>query len=186
MVYRDENDPVILPDTPPDHLHPEVKVRSFIGLLLAPMFAGLGLFMVTALPSPGEIAMTSKLLGAPLVTQLEASNNGNQSIQTLAERIGTATGQTIGRNADCFEDLGLADKEKLDRCGRAVYQALAEVERTPTVFTGEAVPTRDTLVQEIKLAATEVCRQKWSRAGTLPLDSKACEIALTSLETQRD
>lgn len=186
MVYRDINDPVILQDTPPDHLHPEVKVRSFIGLLLAPMFAAIGLLMVTVFPSPVEIAYAFKPMGATLIAKTEVNSHGDQSLQTLAERIGIATGQTVGKNADCFEDLGLADKAKLDRCGRAVYQALAEVERTPTVFSNEAAPTRDTLVQELKLAATEVCRQKWSRAGTLPPDSKACEVALAPLETQRE
>ena len=160
---------------------PESHMRSFLGTILAPCFAVAALGLVTFVPSPSEIALAFKPYGTELVTVSGDDNAGNTP-ETIAERVKIALGPAIGDNADCFEELKLADQAKLDRCGRLVYQALAEVNENPNVFQTDVAQSADpkTLVQELKLAATEVCRERWSREGTIPRNSPACEIALAS------
>jgi hypothetical protein len=163
----------------------ESHMRSFLGTILAPCFAIAALGLVAFVPTPSEIALAFKPYGAELVTVAGDDNAGN-SQETVAERVKIALGPAIGDNADCFEDLKLANAAKLDRCGRLVYQALAEVNENPNVFQTDVAQSADpkALVQELKLAATEVCRERWSREGSIPRNSPACEIALASAVDQ--
>ena len=156
-------------------------MRSFLGLILAPAFAVVGLCLVMFAPSPAEIAYAFRPIGVDTQIVNGGDLNERQSIQSLAERIELAVGPELGENTDCFDDLRTADNAKLEKCGRLVYQALAEVnEVSPTVFQTDVAQatSRETLMQELKLAATEVCRERWSREGSVPKDSPACEVAM--------
>lgn len=162
-------------------------MRSLLGTVLAPGFAVAALFLAAFVPPPSEIAMAFKPIGSEVnvVTAAGDPSNEREALNTIAGRIKLAAGPAIGDNADCFDDLALADQTKLDRCGRVVYQALAEVERDPRVFeTDVAHADPRALVQELRLAATEVCREKWARTGRVPADSKTCQLVLADLEVR--
>lgn len=162
-------------------------MRSFLGTILAPCIALAGIALLLFVPSPSELAMTLRPYGVEINTVEMA--NGSDTDETVAERIKVALGPALGaENTDCFDELRLADEAKLDRCGRLVYQALAEVNENPGSFTTDVAQATspEMLVQELKLAATEVCRERWSREGSVPKDSPACQIALASVELDRN
>jgi len=180
MPYQEEMQPTIpVADHSPSHT-PESNMRSFLGTILAPGIALLGVALVAFAPSPTEIAYALKPIGVETQLVNGGSDNERQSIQTLAERIELALGPELGQNTDCFDDLRTADAEKLDKCGKLVYQALAEVSDNPSVFQTDVAQatSRESLMQELKLAATEVCRERWSREDGIPDDSPACEVAM--------
>jgi hypothetical protein len=160
----------------------ETSVRSFLGTILAPAVAIIGLLLVSFAPSPSEIAMGLKPIGQSLEIVNGDDSHERESIQSLAGRLELAVAPELGQNTDCFDDLRLADDQKLERCGRLVYKALAEVNEDPS-FKGfptdvaQSASPRE-LMQELKLAATEVCRERWSREGAVPKDSPACDVAL--------
>lgn len=188
MSYEDETAQAIRPAHLTGIPAPEPQMRSFALTIFAPMLALAGLGLVTLVPSPKEIVMAMKPVGTPLQIVQGRDPDAREPLVSLASRIKDAAGHQIGANADCFEDLNLADPAKLDRCGRVVYQALAEVEENPRAFSiGTAAPiSRKALVEELRLAATEVCRERWSRAGIVPEASPACAVSLAALETPRD
>ena len=165
----------------------EISMRSFLGTILAPAIAIFGLLLVSFAPSPSEIALAIRPIGAPLEVVNGGDQNERESIQSLAGRLELAVAPELGKNTDCFDDLRLADNSKLDRCGRLVYQALAEVNENPNVGFPTSVAQSASpkeLMQELKLAATEVCRERWSREGAVPKDSPACEVALAQIDQQ--
>ena len=166
----------------------ESQMRSFAYTILAPAFALAAIGVLALVPSPKDIYLSFKPVGEPLIDVATGARDGREDFQNLAERIASTAADKLGTNADCFENLSLAGPEKLDRCGRVVYQVLAEVEDLPPVFTADNTHpvSRETLVQELKLAATEVCRERWVRTGTIPKDSPACAVSMAALETQRD
>lgn len=166
----------------------EPQMRSFAATIFAPAFALAALGVLAVVPTPRDIYFAIKPIGTELTDVAGGVRDGREDITTLASRIETAAGDSLGTNADCFEDLGLAVASKLDRCGKFVYQVLAEVEQNPQVFTADAAypTTRKALVQELRLAATEVCRERWSRTGVIPKDSPACAVSLAALETRNE
>lgn len=170
--------------------NPETNVRSFLGTILAPGIAVFGLLLVSFAPSPSEIVMGLKPIGESLEIVNGGDDNARESIQSLAGRLELAVAPELGQNSDCFDDLRLADNSKLDRCGRLVYQALAEVNENPAVtgFQTDVAQSASPkeLMQELKLAATEVCRERWSREGAVPKDSPACEVALAQIDPQKN
>lgn len=183
MPYEEKMQTAIQAAAYPEQLSPESNMRSFLGLILAPAFAVIGLGIVMFVPPPSEIAMAYKPIGAESQIVNGGDTNDRQSIQTLAERIELAVGPELGQNTDCFDDLRTVDNAKLEKCGRLVYQALAEVnDASPTVFQTDVAQatSREALMQELKLAATEVCRERWSREGRVPDNSPACEVAMVT------
>lgn len=180
MSYQKHTQPAIPVPRRADQLNPETTVKSFLWTILAPCAAALGIALVMFAPSPKDIAIALKPIGTPLEVVNGGDPNERESIKSLADRFELAVGPELGKNSDCFDDLRLADNSKLERCGRLVYQALAEVNESPMGFptdVAQSVSSKE-LMQELKLAATEVCRERWSRDGTVPKDSPACEVAL--------
>lgn len=164
----------------------EPQMRSFAATLFAPVFALASIGVMALVPSPSDIAMAFKPVGTDLTNVAGGVRDGRETLQSIAGRIKDAAGDRITHAdaADCFESLGLAGPDKLERCGRIVYQVLAEVEENPTAFAfdqGSPI-SRKAVVQELRLAATEVCRERWSRTGSIPKDSPACAVSLAALE----
>lgn len=188
MSYEDETAQAIRPAHLAGIPEPEPQMRSFALTIFAPVLALAGLGLVALVPTPKEIVMAMKPVGTPLQIVQGRDPDAREPLVSLASRIKDAAGNQIGANADCFEDLNLADPAKLDRCGRVVYQALAEVEENPRSFSFDtAAPiSRKALVEELRLAATEVCRERWSRTGIVSEASPACAVSLAALETPRD
>jgi len=181
MRYEEEMQPTIRTADHPDDLNTRAQMRDFLGTLLAPLLAVVGLGLVTFAPSPSDIALAFKPYGTPLEV-VDGGEDVHAPETDMAARIRIALGPTAKANADCFEELRLADEAKLDRCGKLLYQALAEVNDNPAVFTTDVAesPSPKMVAQELKLAATQVCRERWSRDGAIPKDSPVCTIALAS------
>lgn len=188
MSYEDETAQAIRPAHLTGIPAPEPQMRSFALTIFAPMLALAGLGLVALVPTPKEIVMAMKPVGTPLQIVQGRDPDAREPVVTLASRIKDAAGDHIGANVDCFEDLNLADPAKLDRCGRVVYQALAEVADNPRSFALDTASpmSRKMLVEELKLAATEVCRERWSRTGLFDTDSPACAVSMAALETPAD
>lgn len=187
MSYEEKTLATVIGNSALTRHNTETSVRSFLGTILAPAVAIFGLLLVSFAPSPSEIAMTFRPIGAPLEVVNGGDQNARESIQSLAGRLELAVAPELGKNTDCFDDLRLADNSKLDRCGRLVYQALAEVNENPDMGFSTSVAQSASpkeLMQELKLAATEVCRERWSREGAVPKDSPACEVALAQIDPQ--
>jgi hypothetical protein len=180
MPYQEEMQPNIPVAEYQGSHTPESKMRSFLGTILAPCIALFGLALVAFAPSPSEIAYAFRPIGVETQIVTGGSDDERQTIQSLAERIELAVGPDFGETTDCFDDLRTADNAKLEKCGKLLYQALAEVNENPAVFQTDVAQStsRETLMQELKLAATEVCRERWSREEQIPPDSPACEVAM--------
>ena len=180
MPYEEKLQPTIPTADLTEQHSPESIMRSFLGTILAPCLAIVGLGLVAFAPSPREIAYAFKPIGAEVEIVDGGDANEREALQSLTDRIELAVGPELGQNTDCFDDLRTADNEKLERCGRLVYQALAEVKENPQVFQTDVAQaaSRETLMQELKLAATEVCRERWSREETGYEKTPACEVAM--------
>lgn len=170
-----------------DMLNVEVPMRRVMLTLFAPIFA-LGMMLVTALfPAPGDLIASISPVGTKLQpVDTGVGVDGSASEYSFARRLADTAGPQAARNADCFEDLKLADQAKLDRCAVVVYRALAEVEQNGGPFRASermiASLPNEQIVKQLRLAATEVCRAKWARTDVLPEDSPACELAQVSLD----
>lgn len=174
--------------TPPTDLqNVEVPMRRVMLTLFAPIFA-VGMLLVTALfPTPGDLIASISPVGTKLQpVDTGVSVDGSASEYSFARRLANTAGPQAARNADCFEDLKLADQAKLDRCAVVVYRALAEVEQNGGPFRANermiASLPDEQVIKQLRLAATEVCRAKWARSTALPSDSPACELAQVSLD----
>lgn len=170
------------------HVNPEVAMRSVAATVLAPIFAGAACLLVMTYPSPRVLLSELRPVGVePAPVTEVGKTHADTAIETLASRISSNTpGDDVPGNADCFQDLSLADKAKLDRCAEIVYRALAEVEATresPFVQYALREGSKEQVVQQLRLAATEVCRLKWTRhPDGMPSDSPACEVSLLGVD----
>lgn len=176
MSYQDTNDVAAIPRVDPEQLNPESQMRIFGMTLLAAPFALAGLALVTFAPTPAEIGMARPLFGTP-VQLVKGRNDDRESIQTIAGRFKELAGSEITASSDCFEAIGLATQDKLERCSKLIYQALRDVDGTPFATDTASVSDRKSLQQELKLAVTEVCRERWARDGQVP-DTLSCQVAM--------
>ena len=167
--------------------NPETAMRSVAMTILAPMFAAVSCGLVLLYPNPAALVSELRPVGVVMSPVTEVGKtNADTAIETLAARVTDPEAGAASENADCFQDLSLADRAKLDRCAEVVYRALAEVEATrENPFVQQALNggNREQVVQQLRLAATEVCRLKWTRHdGGVPTDSPACEVSLLGVD----
>lgn len=167
----------MIPSVDPGQLKPESQMRIFGLTLFAPAFAVAALALNAFAPTPSEIAMAFKPFGTP-VSLVKGQDDGRQSLETIATRFKELAGTNLTASSDCFDGIGLATQDKLDRCSKLIYQALKDIDGTPyETDTASAALDRKTLVQELKLAVTEVCRERWARDGHVP-DNLSCQVAM--------
>lgn len=166
-------------------------MRNAFATLLTPVFIVGMVALLLTYPSPRELWVAMQ----PVEASPKIVNAGAPIVET-AIRDMSATGlvavasrSTI--DPDCFRGLALADEAKLNRCARVVYQALIELEResgSPTVRnTLEATRGTKRVVEQLRLAATEVCRVKWAKQikPTDEFTSPACEVSQVALASDR-
>ncbi len=94
--------------------------------------------------------------------------------------------QALVANADCFIDLNQATTEKLERCAPAVTQLIAQVaayQDNPVVMHALKVEGNQRFMQQLQIAAVEVCRSVWSGGSEIThgLDTPACLVAQVQL-----
>ena len=159
-------------------------MRRALTTLAAPLFAGLMAVTIFAYPTPQELWSDIQ----PIEQDLLPVNGGGPNVEAVIRNIAvsspaSAASDTALDNQDCFQKLALADTAKLDRCARVVYQALIDMEKNasspPVRQTLEATNSHERVVQQLRLAATEVCRVTWSKkaVGDAGLNSPACDAS---------
>lgn len=94
--------------------------------------------------------------------------------------------QALDENADCFIDLNQATAEKLERCAPAVTQLIAQVvayQDNPVVAQALKTEGNQRFMQQLQVAAVEVCRSVWSGGSEIThgLDTPACLVAQVQL-----
>ena len=161
-------------------------MRMVVTTLLAPVFVvAVGLLMANY-SSPSELWASLRPIKSD-IRPADGASNVEEAVRDVAKQlpqVDLATG-----SEDCFRDLAVADKAKLDRCAGVVYQVLADVERhknEPAVQQALREPDRERLIMQLQLAAAEVCRVKWVRTnGAFSFDSPACEASNLRLVSDR-
>jgi hypothetical protein len=166
----------VIPSVDPGQLKPESQMRIFGLTLFAPAFAVAAIALIAFAPTPSEIAMAFKAVGTP-VSIVAGGMHDREAEQTIASRFKELAGTDLTASSDCFDGIGLATQDKLDRCSKLIYQALRDVDGTPFATDTASATDRKTLVQELKLAVTEVCRERWARDGQVP-DNLSCQVAM--------
>lgn len=165
-------------------------MKTALTTFLAPLFLVFMIGVVLAYPSPSDLFTALQPL-KPKQTQVAA---GGPSVQTIVTDITEGIPETVANrsiaNADCFQDLAQADDQKLDRCAKFAYQTLIEVERyanAPVIQQTFQTADNKALVQQLKLAATEVCRIKWA-TNRLPvkwaINTPVCEVSEVQLASE--
>ena len=167
-------------------------MRTALTTLFAPIFVVVMVGVVLAYPSPTDLWDSMK----PLEVQVKPVATGGPSVQKIVTDLSSGLPEDVAdrsrENADCFQNLAIADKQKLDRCAGFVYQALIEVEQlanAPVVQKTFETADQRVLVQQLRLAATEVCRIKWAKSqiiGELAIRSPACEVSQVQLASDAE
>lgn len=94
--------------------------------------------------------------------------------------------QALYDSEACFLDLPQASPEKLEQCApvvTALISQVAQYQENPTVLRAFEVAGDQRLLQQLQIAAVEVCRTVWSngRDITHGLDTPACRVAQVQL-----
>ena len=165
-------------------------MRQVFALVSAPILAVTVFGLILAFPSPRDFVASIQ----PPQQQIQVVNTGGPReeavITNLSDgRTGTHSAVALN-NSDCFADLALADKAKLDRCAEVVYQALIDVERAaqPGLVQNTMTAGGVRVVEQLRYAAANVCRSRWA---TSPKDfsfdaNPACKIAQIQVASSID
>lgn len=94
--------------------------------------------------------------------------------------------QAVDADADCFVALDQASAAKLRRCAPAVTEIVAQIaayQDHPEVRRVLEDTQNQKLVQQLQVAATEVCRSIWATGDSLDygLDTPVCMVAQVRL-----
>lgn len=92
----------------------------------------------------------------------------------------------VDADADCFVALDQASAAKLRRCAPAVTEVVAQIaeyQDNPEVQRILEDGKNQKLVQQLQVAATEVCRSMWATGNSLDhaLDTPVCLVAQVQL-----
>jgi hypothetical protein len=159
----------------------ETAMRNILLTIMVPFFVVFIVATTTAYPTPAELWATLKPVND---TKNLVDSGGSLAPNTIKNSLGLLAERDQGSptpDPDCFADLASADQTKLDRCAVAVYKTLIELEQErglPAV--AQALQRKeDQVVPQLRLAAAEVCRIKWTKSpiGRFSFDSPACEAA---------
>lgn len=161
-------------------------MRYALTTIFAPVVT-LGLIVAMAnYRTPGDLLMAFAPISDQLITVDAGGPNAEAVITDLSGNLPDSVARTATNNADCFRDLTLADKAKLDRCGAVVYQTLIDVQEfanTPIIRDRMNITDQRRIFEQLQLAASEVCRIKWSKnpVDKFEFSSPACEAAQVQL-----
>jgi hypothetical protein len=158
-----------------------LPMRQVMMLVLSPILAVTALTLANTYSSPAELWAAVQPVN-PVMTVVDAGGHREEAVITdIARSFPRTVAQQPVANADCFQDLALADAAKLDRCATVVYKALIAVEqetKRPVIQQMMDATDRTRVVEQLKFAATEVCRNKWANAPRKGLlRSPACAAA---------
>jgi hypothetical protein len=156
-------------------------MHRVIALVAAPVLATMTFGLISTYSSPSELWASVQ----PVDRELRVVSAGNDHVATVVTDIAAQLPEPASRrttaNSDCFANLALADGKKLDRCARVVYQALIDVEKMNVGSVQQTMdaPDKTRMVEQLKLAATEVCRNAWvnDRVDNALPENPACETA---------
>lgn len=161
-------------------------MRMVVTTLLAPIFViTVGLLMANY-SGPSELWASLQ----PIKSDIRPAD-GASDVETAVRDAAVRLPQVdiAAGSSDCFRDLAIADKAKLDRCATVVFETLADVERyagEPAVRQALREPEKERLIMQLQLAAAEVCRVKWVRTdGAFSFDSPACAASNLRLVSER-
>lgn len=165
-------------------------MRRVVALFAAPVLAALALTVVFAFPSPRDLVAAL----TPVEREINIVQGGGLDAQTtltnLSSELPTNAARITENNGDCFQDLALAGKDKLERCAAVVYQALIDVEKVRGQgLVREALdPNRARAFEQLRYAAVEVCRNQWANQ---PIDAKldqqpACRASQIEIASTRE
>lgn len=168
----------------PHHVLRRYAMRLALTTLAAPAFVIAMLAVMVNYSGPSELWAAMQ----PIDSKLKPVNAGVPNVETavrdLSERAPEPVAASAKANSDCFQRLALADQAKLDRCSKVVYQTLINLEKeagSPVVQnTLEAKVEQRQVIQQLRLAATEVCRVSWAKRKTydaFEFDNPACEAS---------
>lgn len=168
-----------------------LSMRPVTALIAAPFLAASVFAMVIMFPNgPGDVIASF----TPVEREVNIVQAGSPNVQTavfnMSEALPIKAANVTRANADCFQDLALAGKDKLNRCAEAVYQALIEVEkvRGQGMIREVLDPNQKQAVERLRFAALDTCRVQWAKAPLdTPLEAQpACKAANIEIASNRE
>lgn len=162
-----------------------------LSTIAAPFFAIGVVALVVAFPTPYDLA--EALRPVPDNKPVAAGGPSVEKVVTdLSSGLPEAVTDRSLENADCFQNLAIADKAKLDRCAEFAYQTLIDVQQhadNPAVQQTFQTADNKRFFQQLKLAAAEVCRIQWAGQGgktRYAVQTPACTAAEVKLASDVD
>lgn len=176
------------------NIHPrsDLMKRAVTNFVL-PTLAVIAIGTAMLFPKPADLqsALTeaiAPLSGTTIVQTGEA--DARALIQNYADVI-PGLQSAVDADADCFIALDQASAAKLRRCAPAVTEIVAQItayQDRPEVQRILEDGENQRLVQQLQVAATEVCRSIWSTGTTIDhgLDTPVCMVAQVQLAPSRN
>lgn len=173
------------------NIHPRSYLvkRTLLNFVLPAIAIG-AIAVVLAFPKPADlqVALNSNIPRPDLFASA-SQPRGSTDVRPLVEDYADVVPglqQAFDTNADCFLDLDQATAEKLERCAPAVTDLIAQVvayQDNPVVARALQNEGNQRFVQQLQVAATEVCRSVWSSGNdiTYGLNTPACLVAQVQL-----
>lgn len=162
--------------------------RTLLNLVLPALAVG-AIAVALAFPKPADlqIAVTNGSIRPDFISVTQ--QRGNTDVRPLVEDFAAVLPdlqQAFTDNEDCFIDLDQADAAKIERCAPAVTNLIAQVvayQDNPVVARALEVEDNQRFVQQLQVAAVEVCRSIWSSGAdaTHGFESPACQVAQVQL-----
>lgn len=172
------------------NIHPRsyLMKRTMLNFVLPTL--ALGAIVVTLFyPKPSDLQDAVSQVTPPSFIVEASAAGAITDVRPLVEDFADVVPglqQTLDDNADCFVNLDQADQAKLERCAPAVTQLIAQVvayQDNPVVVRALQTEGNHRFVQQLQVAAVEVCRSLWAQGDTIThgLDTPACQVAQVQL-----
>ena len=172
------------------NIHPRsyLMKRTLLNLVL-PGLAVSAIAVALAFPKPNDLQIAVTQATNRMALTEAVTTQGETDVRPLVQDFADVVPglqEAFDTNAECFLDLDQANAAKIERCAPAVTELIAQVvayQDNPVVADALRLQDNQRFVQQLQVAAVEVCRSIWSGGGDFAhgLDSPACRVAQVQL-----
>lgn len=153
-----------------------------------PTLAVIAIATALLFPKPTDLRNAVAEAVAPLSGTTVVETGGSDARALIQDYADVIPGlqSAVDADADCFIALDQANAAKLRRCAPAVTEIVAQIaayQDNPEVRRVLEDTQNQKLVQQLQVAATEVCRSMWATGDSLDyaLDTPVCMVAQVRL-----
>ena len=172
---------------PNPHDDDERYGRKILSAVVWPLTALLVIILMMIFGSPAAVITSFIPDRGYLGPQQRMAFKDLETAVAEAERAAEPNGNSFTSKAlegGCFNDMGYAANDKLERCQQLVYLALSKIQLSQE---GRIEPSRvasaiyPDLIPNLRLAAVEACRESWARDLDSGLQGPTCSLAELTL-----